>query len=184
MGIPINMILPDHGLIWRTDPMKIVKKYDEWSRQVAKRKVVIIYDTMWHSTEMMAKAILDGLIESGVDAKLLDLAVNHRSDVVTEVQDAKAIVLGSATLNNGMLPRMADMLHYMKGLRPQNKLGASFGSYGWSGEAVKLMNKTLEEMKAKLIHPGLKIQYVPTHEDLKKCVQLGRDVAEAVKAEV
>jgi flavorubredoxin len=184
MGIPLNMILPDHGIIWRDNPMQIVQKYDEWSRQVAKRKAVVIYDTMWHSTEMMAKAIADGLIESGVSTKLLDLGVNHRSDVMTEVHDAKAVVLGSPTLNNGMLPRMADMIHYMKGLRPQHKIGASFGSYGWSGEAVKLMNKALEEMKVKLIGPGVKLAYVPQHEGLKQCVQLGRDIAAAVKEEV
>jgi flavorubredoxin len=184
MGIPINMILPDHGLIWRDNPAQIVQKYDEWSRQVAKRKAVVIYDTMWHSTEMMAKAIADGLIESGVAVKLLDLAVCHRSDVMSEVHDAKAVVMGSATLNNGMLPRMADMIHYMKGLRPQHKIGAAFGSYGWSGEAVKLMTQAMEQMKMKVIDPALKLQYVPDHESLKQCMQLGRDVAAAVKEEV
>jgi len=184
MGIDIKMILPDHGLIWRDNPMQIVQAYDEWSRQVAKRKAVVIYDTMWHSTEMMARAVEDGLIESGVSTKMLNLSVNHRSDVMTEVHDAKAIVFGSPTLNNGMLPRLADMIHYMKGLRPQHKIGASFGSYGWSGEAVKLMNKAMEEMKVRVVHPGVKLQYVPTHEGLRECVQLGREVADAVKEEV
>jgi len=184
MGLEIKMILPDHGLIWRDNPMQIVQAYDEWSRQVAKRKAVIVYDTMWHSTEMMARAVEDGLIESGVSTKLMDLSVNHRSDIVTEIHDAKAIVLGSPTLNNGMLPRMADILHYLKGLRPENKLGAAFGSYGWSGEAVKLMNQIMEETKVKLVHPGVKLQHVPTHEGLGKCVDLGREIGAAVKAEV
>lgn len=180
MALPIKMILPDHGLIWRENPAQIIEKYDLWSRQVPTRKAVVIYDTMWHSTEMMAKAVEDGLIEAGVSTKMLDLAVNHRSDVMTEVHEAKAVVMGSPTLNNGMLPRMADMLHYMKGLRPMNKIGASFGSYGWSGEAVKLMNQELEAMKVEVIHPGVKLQYVPNHGSLKECVALGREIGEAV----
>lgn len=99
---------------------------------------------------------------------------------MTELLDAKAIVLGSSTLNNNMLPRMADMLCYMKGLRPINKVGAAFGSYGWSGEAVKHLTNALEEMKVKVVSPGVNLQFVPNHEGLRKCVDLGREVAKAV----
>lgn len=180
MDLKIDMIAPDHGLIWRHNPLQIVASYAEWSRQVPKRKALIIYDTMWHSTEIMAKAIGDGLVEGGVTTHLLDLAVNHRSNIITEMLDAAAIIVGSSTLNNGMLPRMADMLCYMKGLRPLNKIGAAFGSYGWSGEAVRLMTKALEEMKIKVIHPGMSLQYVPTHDNLRQCVDLGRDIAKAI----
>ncbi len=111
----------------------------------------------------------------------MDLRVEHRSNVMTELLDAKAVILGSSTLNNGMLPRMADMLCYMKGLRPLNKLGAAFGSFGWSGEAVRLMTKALEDMKMKVIHPGVSHQFVPRHEGLRDCVDMGRQVAKAVK---
>lgn len=183
MDLKIDMIAPDHGLIWRDNPVNIVGAYDRWSRQTPKHKALIVYDTMWHSTETMAKAISDGLIESGVSTKVMDLAVDHRSDVITELLDAKAIILGSSTLNNNMLPRMADMLCYMKGLRPANKIGAAFGSYGWSGEAVKLMNSALEDMKIKVLDPGIRLQYVPDHVGLGKCVELGRKIADAVKNE-
>jgi len=183
MDLKIDMIAPDHGLIWRDSPMQIVAAYDRWSQQTPKPKALIVYDTMWHSTETMAKAISDGLIESGVSTKVMDLAVDHRSDVITELLDAKAIILGSSTLNNNMLPRMADMLCYMKGLRPANKIGAAFGSYGWSGEAVKLMNSALEDMKIKVLDPGIQLQYVPDHAGLGKCVELGRKIADAVKKE-
>jgi flavorubredoxin len=182
LGLKIDMIAPDHGLIWRDNPLQIVQAYDTWSKQVTKEKALVIYDTMWHSTEMMAKAVADGLIENGISTLMLDLSVNHRSDVITELLDAKAVILGSSTLNNGMLPRMADMTCYMKGLRPANKIGAAFGSFGWSGEAVRLLNKILEEMKVNVVHPGVTLQYVPDHEGLKKCVELGRDVAKAIKA--
>jgi flavorubredoxin len=181
LGLKINTIAPDHGLIWRDKPLQIVEKYAAWSKQITKQKALIIYDTMWHSTETMAKAIADGLVENGISTRMLDLSVNHRSNVITELLDAKAVVLGSSTLNNGMLPRMADMICYMKGLRPANKIGAAFGSYGWSGEATRLLTKALEEMKVKVVHPGVSLQYVPTHEGLKKCVDLGREIARAIK---
>lgn len=181
LDLKIDMIAPDHGLIWRDNPMQIVAAYDEWSKQVSKKKALIVYDTMWHSTEVMAKAISDGLIEGGVSTRLMDLSVDHRSDVITELLDAKAVVLGSSTLNNSMLPRMADMLCYMRGLRPTNKIGAAFGSYGWSGEAVKSMTVALEEMKIQVIDPGIRLLYVPNHDGLKKCVELGRKIADAIK---
>jgi len=181
MDLEVDMIAPDHGVIWRRNPGKILECYDEWSQQRSKVKALVIYDTMWHSTETMAKAIVDGLVQGGVSVQLFDLAANHRSDIITEVLDAGALVIGSPTLNNGMLPRMADFLHYMKGLRPANKIGAAFGSYGWSGEAVKLINAIMEEMKFTVIDPGINIQYVPAHDDLRKCVDLGHKVAEALK---
>ncbi len=181
MDLKVDMIAPDHGVIWRRNPGKILGCYDEWSQQKSRVKALVIYDTMWHSTEMMAKAIVDGLVQEGVSVQLLDLAKNHRSDIITEVLDAGAIVVGSPTLNNGMLPRMADLLHYMKGLRPAKKIGAAFGSYGWSGEAVKLINTLMEEMKFTVIDPGINVQYVPAHDDLRKCVELGRKVGKALK---
>ena len=181
IGLKIDMIAPDHGLIWRKNPQKILEHYDVWSQQKSKVKALVIYDTMWHSTEMMAKAIVEGLVEQGVSAQLFDLSTNHRSDIITEVLDAGALIIGSSTLNNGMLPHMADLLHYMKGLRPAKKIGAAFGSYGWSGEAVKLITTAMEEMKFEILDPGIKVQYVPQDDDLKKCADLGRKVANALK---
>jgi len=181
MDLKVDMIAPDHGVIWRGNPGKILECYDKWSQQRGRLKALVIYDTMWHSTEMMAKAIVDGLVQEGVNVQLFDLATNHRSDIITEVLDAGALVIGSSTLNNGMLRRMADLLHYMKGLRPANKIGAAFGSYGWSGEAVKLIKAVMEEMGFRVIDPGISVQYVPAHDDLQNCVELGRKVAKAVK---
>jgi flavorubredoxin len=181
IGLKIDMIAPAHGLIWRKNPQKILEHYDMWSQQKSKVKALVIYETMWHSTEMMAKAIVEGLVEQGVSAQLFDLSSNHRSDIITEVLDAGALIIGSSTLNNGMLPHMADLLHYMKGLRPAKKIGAAFGSYGWSGEAVKLITTAMEEMKFEILDPGLKVQYVPQDDDLKKCADLGRKVARTLK---
>ena len=184
MGLEINMIAPDHGLIWRGHPSKIIQAYDAWSDQKPKQKALVIYDTMWHSTEKMAHAISEGLTEEKISVRLLNLKNNHRSDVMTEVLDAGALLFGSATLNNGMLPCMADMLHYVRGLRPQNKIGAAFGSYGWSGEAAPLINQAMEEMKIKVVDPGIKIKHFPTQKDLETCEEMGRKIGKTLKEKI
>ena len=181
MQLPIKMIAPDHGIVWRKDPGKVLDAYSRWCVHEATDRAIIIYDTMWHSTEMMAKSVASGLADEGIPYKLVNLQVNHRSDVMTDVLDAGAIILGCPTLNNGMLPRMAGFLMYMRGLRPTNKIGAAFGSYGWSGEAVKLMNQAMHEMKLIICHKGLRVQYVPEHTHLKECVELGRLVGQRMK---
>jgi flavorubredoxin len=180
MGLLLDMICPDHGIIWRQNPLKIINAYVEWSRQEPKTKALVIYDTMWHSTEMMAEAIVDALGQEGVDAKPMHLRKWHRSDIMTEVLDAGAIIVGSPTINNGLYPTVSDFLTYMKGLRPKNKIGAAFGSYGWSGEAVKLINKELQAMKFELIDSGVKVQYVPDDKGLDACYQLGKKISRAL----
>lgn len=180
MGIPIDMIAPSHGLIWRKDPGRIIQAYVDWSQGKAGRKILIVYDTMWGSTESIAKAILKGLIEEKVEAKLLHLRSNHRSDIIHEMLDARGILLGSPTLNNGMFPTMGDFLTYMRGLRPKGKTFGLFGSHGWGGGAVKEMRKSLEEEKFEIWEKDLQIQYIPTPEELNKAIQFGKEFAKKV----
>jgi flavorubredoxin len=180
MNLDIKMIAPDHGVIWRTHQNKILEAYDKWSRNEAEKKVLVIYDSMWHSTEKMAHAIGAGLKETGVSTNMVNLKVHHRSDVMTQVLGAKTIILGSSTLNNGLLPRMAGFLMYMRGLKPTNKFGASFGSFGWSGEAVGLMNTALVDMKIDVIEDGLRLKYVPDDEKLEQCIEMGRRIGNHV----
>jgi flavorubredoxin len=179
-GMEFNMICPDHGVIWRENPAKIVETYARWCEQVPEKKAVVIYDTMWHSTERMAEAIAAGINKEGVPAKPLHLRKWHRSEIMTEVFDARAVVVGGPTLNNGLFPSLADFLCYMKGLKPLNKIGAAFGSYGWSGESNKIITKELEAMKFDMIAPALKIQYVPDKEGLEQCYEYGRKIGKAV----
>ncbi|NNL77930.1 MAG: FprA family A-type flavoprotein [Desulfobacterales bacterium] len=180
LGLEFSMICPDHGIIWRQDPAKIVDAYVRWCRQEPKKKAVVVYDTMWHSTEKMSNAIASGINDEGVPAKPLHLRKWHRSEIMTEVFDAKAVVFGSPTLNNQLYPSLADIFTYMKGLKPLDKIGAAFGSYGWSGEAVKMINKELEAMKFDIVDPGLRIQYIPDKEALENCYELGRKIGKAV----
>jgi len=182
MNLDIRIICPDHGVIWRREPAKIVQAYLQWCRQEPEKKAVVIYDTMWHSTEKMAEAINAGILAEGVASKPLNLRAWHRSEVMTELFDARAVVLGSPTLNNGLFPTVADFLCYMRGLKPRNKIGAAFGSYGWSGEAVKLIEDELKEMKIDLIQPGLKVQFVPEKSVLTVCNEFGRNIGRAVTA--
>lgn len=182
MGLEIQTICPDHGIIWRKDPMRIIQAYVKWAKQAENQdKAVVVYDTMWHSTEKMADAIIAGIDEADVLARPMKLRVWDRSDIMTEVLDAKAVVVGSPTLNNGIFPSVADFLTYMKGLRPQNKLGAAFGSFGWSGESIKVIRSELEGMKFDMMAEDLKIQYVPDEAGLDKCMAFGRQIAEAIK---
>jgi flavorubredoxin len=183
LGLGIDMICPDHGILWRKDPGKIINAYVQWSKQTTLKKAVIAYDTMWHSTEMMADAIAGGLAETGIDVRPMHLRKWHRSDVMTEVLDARAVLIGSPTLNNGLFPTVADFLTYMKGLKPKNKIGAAFGSYGWSGESVKLISDELNAMKFDTIDPGLKIQYVPDTEGLEAAYALGIKIGKAIVGE-
>jgi flavorubredoxin len=182
LNLDIKMIAPDHGVIWRTNQETILKAYEKWSHGQCSEKALVIYDSMWHSTEKMAKSIAAGLEESGISTNLVNLKVNHRSDIMTQVLEAKATVLGCSTLNNGLLPRMAGFLMYMRGLKPVNKIGAAFGSFGWSGEAVGLLNKAMEDMKIDIIDEGLRHKYVPDSDSLDTCMAFGRRIGEAVKS--
>jgi flavorubredoxin len=181
LGLEIDMICPDHGVIWRKDPGKIISAYAKWSRQEPEQKAVVVYDTMWHSTETMAEEIVQGIVEEGVIARPIHIRSSHRSEIMTEVLDAAAVIVGSPTINNQLFPTVSDFLTYMKGLKPKNKIGAAFGSYGWSGESVKLINQELEVMKFDVIDPGVKIQYVPDQNGKNVCVELGRKIGKAIK---
>ena len=180
LDLEVKMICPDHGIIWRHEPAKILSAYHKWAQQEPVAKAVLAYDTMWHSTEKMADAIAAGLAAEGIIVRPMHLRHVHRSEVMTEVLDAKAIIIGSPTLNNGLFPTVSDFLTYMKGLKPKHKLGAAFGSYGWSGEAVKQITQALEEMQLEMIAPGLRIQYVPDQKGRDASFELGQTIGRAV----
>ena len=180
LGLEIDMICPDHGILWRKDTGKIIDAYIKWSKQEPAKKAVVVYDTMWNSTKSMAETIAKGISSQGVAVKPIHIRSSHRSDIMTEVLDAKAVIFGSPTLNNQMFPTVADILTYMKGLKPANKIGGAFGSYGWSGEAVQLIQKELEAMKFDIIEPGLRIQYRPDQESMNACYEYGRKIGKAV----
>jgi anaerobic nitric oxide reductase flavorubredoxin len=181
MGIAPAIIAPSHGIIWRKDPSKIIKAYLDWSAGVSKKKIVIVYDTMWGSTDKMARAIADGAISEGVEVKHLKLRASDNTEALTEILDAKAVLVGSPTINNGMFPTLSSFLTYATGLKPKDKLWCFFGSFGWGGGAVKAMAEIAQKAGFKVHEPNLQIKYVPDQEDLQKCFELGKQIAVEIK---
>jgi len=183
MNIPIDMIAPSHGIIWRKDPMKIVNAYMDWcTGKAEQKKVIIVFDTMWESTNKMARAIGDGIASQGIEVKLLKLRATGETDIVTEITTSKVVLVGSPTLNNGMFPTVGMFMTYVTGLKPKGKQWGFFGSYGWGGGAVRGMVKLAKEAGFEVMEPSLELKWVPTEEELKKCFDYGVQIAQKLKA--
>jgi flavorubredoxin len=180
-GWDIKLVAPDHGPVWRSKIPWILERYARWASGVPENRAVVVYDTMWQSTARMARAIGEGLSAGGTETKIMPMAAHHRSDVVTEILAAGALVVGSPTLNNNIFPTLADLMVYMKGLKPKGLVGAAFGSYGWSGESVAHLNGLLSEMKVDLVDEGIKVKNVPTGDNLAGCFSLGRKISDILK---
>ena len=182
MGVPVDMIAPSHGVIWRENPMQIVEKYQEWAAQKTEPRAVIVYDTMWNATARMAQAIGDGLADEGVDHKLLQMSVTDRNDALVDVFNARTVIAGTPTFNNGIIANMAPIIEELKGLRLKNRLGATFGSYGWSGGGAKVLHERLAEAKFRMVGEPLEVQWQPDADALQRCREFGREIAVATKA--
>jgi flavorubredoxin len=180
-GLEISILAPDHGPVWRKDIGTIPGLYAKWAAQRPSAKVVIPFGTMWHSTEKMARAISEGVASEHVEVNVMPLSGRSRSDVMTELLGAGALVVGTPTMNNQMFPTVADFLTYAKGLKPRNLVAASFGSFGWSGEGAKIVRKELIEMKLDVVGDPLECRYVPKSEELARCRELGVTIAKRVK---
>jgi anaerobic nitric oxide reductase flavorubredoxin len=177
LNLPIEMIAPSHGVIWRMDPMQIVDKYYEWAQEYNEGHAAIIYDTMYDATRWMAEAIAEGLEKQGIRYKLFNAALTDQSDLLTEIFKAKAVVIGSCTVNNTVLRPTAGLLEEIKGHKFKGKLAAGFGSYGWSGEAPKNISTALEAAGLKIVQEPLGVRYRPTEEEFIKCRTFGEDIA-------
>lgn len=178
LNLPIEMIAPAHGVIWRDHPEQIIEKYAEWSDAYQENQVTIIYDTMWESTGKMAAEIAHYIneIDPEVRVKVFNVAKTDRNDVITEIFKSKAVAVGSPTCVNEILPNVQGILHFMKTLKFKNKKAAAFGSYGWSGESVKLLEERLDDAGFQVVDANVRTRWVPGPEDLKEC----KDVAEAL----
>lgn len=183
LHIPIKMIAPSHGIIWRRDPMKIVNSYVSWAKNETKPKVVVMYETMYGATEKMARIIVEGITDAGLSVELFDVAVTDRTEMTKEMLDAKGFIFGSSTHDNDMLPTIAGFLEFVKGLAPKNRWGCVFGSHGWAGGALKEIEGVLKETGIELVQPGLSVKYFPDQEDIKRCYEYGRDFANRIKGE-
>ncbi len=178
-NVPVSMICPSHGVIWRDNPLQIVEQYMKWASNYQEHQVTIIYDTMWDATKKMAEAIAEGIkeVDPTLNIKLYNVSKVDKNDVISEVFKAKLVVAGSSTINKGILSAMASTLEIMKGLRFKNKKAAGFGSYGWSGESPKLMTEGLEACGFDLLEPCLGLLWKPDEDGLEICRAFGRKLA-------
>jgi flavorubredoxin len=185
LNLDIAMVAPDHGPIWRNgDHAKIIKLYREFAEQKPEKRAVVLFDTMWHSTEAMANAIAEGLIQSGISTELISLHSCERSEAITRIMGAGVLAVGTPTINNNMYPSLGDMLTYMRGLKPQIAVGGAFGSFGWSGEGAKQVAEALSQMNIEQPAAPLAVKYVPDEEALASCVAFGKTLAEALKTKL
>lgn len=181
LGLPVDMIAPSHGVIWRKNPLQIVHKYQEWAKQIPETRAVVLFDTMWDATRRMAEAIGDGLAETGVPHKIVNLAVTDRNDVLVDVFRSRTVLVGSSTINNGPLPTIMPVMTDLKGLKFKNKIGAAFGSYGWSGEAPKQVEELLRGAGVEIVKDAIKFKWQPKPEELDACRAFGREIGEITK---
>ena len=181
LNLPIKMIAPSHGVIWRTHHDKIVDAYAKWSQPGGELGCVVAYDTMWGSTRRMAMEIGQGLLDEGVPVKVLRAATTDVNDLIAEVAKFKGLVVGSPTVNRAMLPDVAKFVHETVGLRPAGKVGGTFGSYGWSGEAAGEIEELLKTTKVDVVAEPLRLKWVPNSGEIAACREFGRKVAAAIK---
>lgn len=182
-NLPIKMICPSHGVIWKTNPSAIVEQYLKWADAYQENQITIVYDTMWQSTRLMAEAIAQGIDEQDPDVtvKVMNASKDDKNDILTEIFQSKAVLVGSPTINYGYSFAIAGLLEMAKGLKFKKKKAATFGSYGWSGEAPKQIAAHLAEAGFEVVDEGVKLLWVPDEDGLKQCVEYGKRFADAVK---
>jgi len=178
-NLPLDMICTSHGIIWRDKPADIVKQYLTWADNYQENQITLIYDTMWNGTRIMAEKIAEGIkaADSAVNVKLFNLAKTDKNDVITEVFKSKAILVGSPTINRGILVSVASILEEIKGLKFKNKKAAAFGCYGWSGESTKLISECLATAGFDLADDGLRAMWNPDDDSIAQCYEYGKKFA-------
>ena len=179
LGLPLKTICPSHGVIWRNNPMQIVEKYLQWADNYQEDQITVLYDTMWNGTRRMAEAIAEGITASspGTTVKLFNCARSDKNDTITEVFKSKAILVGSPTINQGILSAVAGILEEIRGMKFRDKKAAAFGTYGWSGESVGMIEGKLKEAGFELIEGGPRLLWAPDSEALRGCTTFGGEFA-------
>lgn len=182
LNLPLNIICPSHGVIWRENPSQIIKKYLEWANNYQENQITIIYDSMWNSTRLMAEQIALGIkkYNNEINIKLYNSAKSDKNELITEIFKSKAVLFGSPTVNRGILYSLAGLLDISIGLGFKNKKAAAFGSYGWGGEGVGVINDKIKSAGFETINEGLKIQWNPDEIGKKECLKYGESLAKAI----
>lgn len=180
-SLDIEAVAPSHGIIWRAHLAQILQSYQKWANNEIEKRALIIYDTMWGSTTKIAQSLQEGLEIEGIAVTMRSLKTNYISDILTDVLFSKAILVGSPTLNQGVLPTVGAFLTYLRGLRPKKRIGFAFGSYGWGGQAIKEIEEVMKTLGWEMALPGINIQYLPDEQELDEVKKVGRDLGVIIK---
>lgn len=165
-SLDLEMICPSHGIVWRKHVPAILDMYEKWSSNKTDKKAVIVYDSMWHSTEIMANTIKDAFETKGYKYIIYDLKDTHISDIMAEIIEAEYICVGSPTLNKGIMPTVASFLTYLQGLAPKGRKAILFGSYGWAQANMKMLERYMDESKIDVV-AKYNINFIPSKEALE-----------------
>lgn len=170
MNIPIDIIAPSHGVIWRENPLQIVEKYAQWANQYQEDQLTIVYDTMWEGTTKIAHAIAKQAanVSPSTTVKVFNISKSDKNEVMTEVFKSRAVAVGSPTVGNNVLSSVAGWLHFLTSLKFKNKKAAVFGCFGWSGEGNKVLTQELGNAGFTVVEENIRSQWNPEKEDLDK----------------
>ena len=165
-GLEFKLIATGHGVIWRTHIDKILDCYRKWSAGTVDERAVVVFDSMWHSTEILARTIAEAFAQRKIPAAFYDLKATPMSDIMTDIFTSKYLAVGSPTINNQMMPTVAAFLCYLKGLRPVNHKAFAFGSYGWGGQSIAQVEDELKAAGCEIILDKIRVANLPTVEQL------------------
>lgn len=176
-NLPVDMIATSHGIIWRDNPGQIIEKYLEWAGAYQENQITIVYDTMWNATRKMAEAIVEGIksVDKDVNMKFFNAANSDKNDVITELFKSKAMLFGSSTVNKSIMHATGGLLDMIKGIGFKNKKGAAFGSYGWSGESVGILEERLKDARIEIVQEGIKELWNPDEDAINRCIEFGKE---------
>lgn len=180
-GLDIETIAPSHGVIWRAYIDRIVERYGKWASHETDNRALIVYDTMWGSTHMIAKSLAEGLENASIPVTVRSLKTSHISEVMADLLMSKVVLIGSPTLNNGMLPTVSAFTTYLKGLRPKNRIGIAFGSHGWGGQGAREVDAVIRALDWNVPREPVATQYKPDHNELSEALAVGKMLADLLK---
>ena len=165
-ALELELIAVGHGVLWRSHIPDILTAYKKWSESELEDRAVVVFDSMWGSTELLARAITDAFTARHIPVAYFDLRVDEISDVITEVLTSKYLAVGSPTLNNQMMPSVAAFLCYLKGFVLKGRQAFAFGSYGWGGQSIAQVEDALSAAGCDICLEKVRVANVPAKEQL------------------
>lgn len=184
-NLNISMICPSHGPIHRENPKQYIDLYRRWGSEGIERHegklVSIFYVSAYGNTKMLAEIIGEKIKKSGINVNIYDISENNINELASIACNSDGILTGSPTINQDAVKPVWDLLSVVSPIAVRGKIAGAFGSYGWSGEAVAMMVERLRSLKFKVVEPGLRINFVPSDEEIKAAEEYAMKMVEALK---